>query len=143
MAITLEEIQKYIVENKSLVLATVDEAGDPQLRHLGGYNLDGKDIVFLTTSGTAKTKELEKHPQAAILFQHEGQQAPKNITIYGKAEKLSGQAAIDAAALISKRRPQIQYNPPVSVIYKVHTETIKILDFASEDKQQVIDASTL
>ena len=143
MAITLQEIQNYIVDNKSLVLATVDEAGNPQLRHLGGYNLDGRDIVFLTTAGTAKTQEIAKHPQVAVLFQHEGQQAPKNITIYGEAKKLDGQEAVDAAALISKRRPQIQYNPSVNETYKVYTKTVKILDFESEEKRLVLDAENL
>lgn len=143
MAITLKEYQDYLTENKSLVLATVDKENLPQIRHLGGYNIDGKDIVFLTTDGTGKTKDIAKNPRVAVLFQHEGQQAPKNITVYGTAERLEGQAAVDAAGLIKARRPQLQYNPPVSVIYRVKAETIKVLDFASEEKQLLIKADTL
>ena len=121
------------------MLATVDKDGNPQVRHLGGYHIDGNDVVFLTTAGTEKTKDIAAHPRVAVLFQHEGQQTPKNITIYGEAEKLEGQEAVDAANLIRQRRPQLQYKPPVSEIYKVHTKTIKILDFASEEKQYIVE----
>lgn len=143
MAVTLGEYQEYLKESKSLVLATVDEDNNPQIRHLGGYNIDGKDIVFLTTNGTGKTKDIEKNPNVSVLFQHEGQQAPKNITVYGRAERLEGQAASDAAGLIKVRRPQLSYNPPLSVIYRVKSEKIKVLDFAREEKQQTLNVDEL
>ena len=139
----LQEIKKYIYDNKSLVLSTVDEAGNPQLRHIGGYNVDGKDIVFQTTINTDKTKEIAHNNNVALLFQHEGQTAPKNITVYGRAHKLDASEAEKAATLIKERRPQLNYDPQVNVIFKVETESVKILDFTAEEKQIVVSANQL
>lgn len=139
----LNTIQKYIYDNKSLVLSTVDEVGNPQLRHIGGYTIDGKDILFQTGAGTDKTKEIANNNNVALLFQHEGQQAPKNITIYGRATQLDRADAEKAAQLIKERRPQIKYDPKVNVIFKVETDSVKILDFTAEEKQQVYAAEQL
>ena len=138
-----KEIRDYIYDNKSLVLSTVDEVGKPQLRHIGGYTIDGTDIFFQTRFDTEKTKEIANNNNVALLFQHEGQQAPKNVTIYGKAEKLDEVEAEQAANLIRERRPQLNYDPQVNVIFKVTTDSIKVLDFAAETKQLVISADEL
>ncbi len=138
-----KEIRDYIYDNKSLVLSTVDEVGNPNLRHIGGYTIDGKDIIFQTRFDTDKSKEIENNNNVALLFQHEGQQAPKNITIYGRAEKLGKIEAEQAANLIKERRPQLNYDPQVNVIFKVTTDSIKVLDFAAETKQLVISADEL
>lgn len=137
------EIKDYIYNNKSLVLSTVDEVGNPQLRHIGGYNLDGKDIVFQTGINTDKTKEIANNNNVALLFQHEGQTSPKNVTIYGRATKLDKEEAKQAANLIKERRPQLNYDPQINVIFKVETDSIKILDFAAEQKQVVVAADEL
>ena len=138
-----KEIRNYIYDNKSLVLSTVDEVGKPQLRHIGGYTIDGTDIFFQTRFDTDKTKEIANNNNVALLFQHEGQQAPKNVTIYGKAEKLDEVEAEQAANLIRERRPQLNYDPQVNVIFKVTTDSIKVLDFTAETKQVVISADEL
>lgn len=138
-----KEIRDYIYDNKSLVLSTVDEVGKPQLRHIGGYTIDGTDIFFQTRFDTEKTKEIANNNNVALLFQHEGQQAPKNVTIYGKAEKLDEVEAEQAANLIRERRPQLNYDPQVNVIFKVTTDSIKVLDFTAETKQVVISADEL
>lgn len=140
---SFSEIKDYIYENKSLVLSTVDEAGNPQLRHIGGYNIDGKDIVFQTAINTNKTREISSNNNVALLFQHEGQKAPKNITIYGKAFPLDEAEAKQAANLIKERRPQLNYDPQVNVIFKVETESVKVLDFQADPKQVVVPASQL
>ena len=137
------EIKDYIYENKSLVLSTVDEVGNPQLRHIGGYSIDGKDIVFQTAKNTDKTKDIAHNNNVALLFQHEGQQAPKNVTIYGRAIALDEEDAKKAANLIKERRPQLNYNPEINVIFKVETESVKILDFQADPKQVVVSASQL
>ena len=138
-----KEIRDYIYDNKSLVLSTVDEVGKPQLRHIGGYTIDGTDILFQTRFDTDKTKEIANNNNVALLFQHEGQQSLKNVTIYGKAEKLDEVEAEQAANLIKERRPQLNYDPQVNVIFKVTTDSIKVLDFAAETKQLVISADEL
>lgn len=138
-----KEIRDYIYDNKSLVLSTVDEVGKPQLRHIGGYTIDGTDILFQTRFDTDKTKEIANNNNVALLFQHEGQQSLKNVTIYGKAEKLDEVEAEQAANLIKERRPQLNYDPQVNVIFKVTTDSIKVLDFTAETKQVVISADEL
>ena len=137
---TLNEISKYIYDNKALVLSTVDELGNPQLRSIGGYNIDGKDIVFQTGINTDKTRDIDHNNNVTLLFQHENQQAPKNITVYGKANKLDGDAATRASELIKERRPQINFDPNQNLIYKVEVESVKLLDFAADEKLQIISA---
>ena len=143
MGITLKEYRDYLFNNKSLVLATVTGDETPNLRHIGGYNLDGKDIVFQTTRGTDKTLDIEKNEKVAAVFQHEGQTAPRNITVYGSAKALDGIEADKAVELIKARRPQLNYNPEINVIYKIKVDKIKNLDFSSETKQQVLSAAEL
>lgn len=143
MAIKAEDYKKYLVENKSLVLATVGEDQTPQVRHIGGYNLDGNDIVFLTGKDTTKTKEIAKNNHVTLLFQQEGQSAPKNITVYGVAEELIGEEAVSGAKLVTERRPQLTYDKEKNKVYRVKAEKIKVLDFASQEKIQNITAGEL
>ena len=135
MGITLKEYQDYLYDNKSLVLATVTEDTTPNLRHIGGYSIDGTDIVFQTTKGTGKTVDIKNNSSVAAVFQHEGQQSLKNITVYGKANELSGDEVGKAVELIKQRRPQLNYNPEINVIYKIEVERVKKLDFSAEEKQ--------
>ena len=136
-------IKDYIYENKSLVLATVDEAGNPQIRHIGGYTIDGKDILFSTGKDTDKTKEIANNNNVALLFQHEGQQELKNVTLYGKARKLDEEETKKAVDLIKIRRPQLRYTPEANIIYRVESESVKVLDFSKEERQVVFPASEL
>ena len=124
-------------------MATVDEAGNPQLRHIGGYTIDGKDILFSTGKDTDKTKEIANNNNVALLFQHEGQQELKNVTLYGKARKLDDEETKKAVDLIKIRRPQLRYTPEANIIYRVESESVKVLDFSKEERQVVFPASEL
>lgn len=55
----LYQYREYLYDNKSLVLSTVDNKGNPQLRSIGGYTIDGKDILFQTGVNTNKTREIK------------------------------------------------------------------------------------
>lgn len=124
-------------------MATVDEVGNPQLRHIGGYTIDGKDILFSTGKDTDKTKEIANNNNVALLFQHEGQQELKNVTLYGKARKLDEEETKKAVDLIKIRRPQLRYTPEANIIYRVESESVKVLDFSKEERQVVFPASEL
>ena len=126
-----------------MVLATVDEAGKPQIRHIGGYTIDGKDILFSTGKDTDKTREIANNNNVALLFQHEGQQELKNVTLYGKARKLDEEETKKAVDLIKIRRPQLRYTPEANIIYRVESESVKVLDFSKEERQVVFPASEL
>lgn len=145
MAWNVKEIETYLTENKSVVLATVDQSGNPQLRHLGGYGVDGLDVYFLTGKTTDKVGQIENHPEVALLFQHEGQVIPnlKSITLYGKAIEQKGDAFTQAAELIKKRRPQLVADAEKSSIYKVSADKVKILDFSSQPNVEVIEANKI
>ncbi|SDB14698.1 Pyridoxamine 5'-phosphate oxidase [Pseudobutyrivibrio sp. YE44] len=143
MGITLKEYQDYLVENKSLVLATVTENCTPNLRHIGAYNVDGTDIVFQTKKDTAKATEINNNSNVAAIFQHEGQSGLKNITVYGQAELLELDKADKAVELIKERRPQFQYNSELNNIYKIRVQQIKKLDFSLDEKVQLIDVAQL
>lgn len=138
-----KEIRDYIYNNKSLVLSTVDTEGNPQLRHIGAYAIDGLDIVFQTGATTEKIKELENNNNVALLFQHEGQETPKNLTIYGQAETLDNAQALEASKLIKERRPHINFDPNINVIVKVTTDSVKLLDFAKGRQAVVIPATDI
>ena len=137
------EIKNYIYNNKSLVLSTVDELGNPQVRHIGAYAIDGLNIVFQTGAATDKLKDIENNNNVALLFQHEGQETPKNLTIYGHAKKLGSKEALEASKLIKERRPQINFDPNVNVIVEVATDSVKILDFAKGRQPVVIPAEQI
>ncbi len=142
MALNKKDIETYLVENKSLVLATVDTNGDPQVRHIGGYGVDGLDIYFSTSRISDKVEQIDAHPEVALLFQHEGQVIPnlKNITIYGKAEKQTGDAFNKALEIIKVRRPQANADEEKSVIYKINASRIKVLDFSKQPPVEEVKA---
>lgn len=136
MGLSVEEYKTYVIENKSLVLATVGADLQPNIRHIGGYGLDGIDIVFGTGATTQKVGEIANNPKAAAVFQHENQSVLKNITVYGSLEKIA-ESEIDAQVEnIHNRRPQFQYVPGNSVLYRFRVEKIKKLDFSAENKYE-------
>lgn len=137
MAWEKNDITTYLTESKSLVLATVSQDVTPQLRSIGGYGVEDYDIYFATAKDSDKVAQISENPNVTLLFQHEDQQAPKNVTVYGTARKLQGEEYDKAAEIIRKRRPQAQINSDRN-IYHVKTSKIKILDFTSDNKVQVI-----
>lgn len=138
MAITKNEIETYLQESKSIVLATVDEEGQPDLRSLGGYNFDGYTLFFGTSAQSNKVKQLSKNNKVNILVQHEGQVIPqyKNVTIYGVAEKLTGTDYETGKSKIQERRPNIEFDEKEKNIYKVTAKSVKILDFSANTGEQ-------
>ncbi|MCD7981421.1 MAG: pyridoxamine 5'-phosphate oxidase family protein [Clostridiales bacterium] len=143
MAWNREEIINYIKDSRSLVLATVDENGFAQLRSIGGYGADGLQVYFGTAKTSGKVKQIEQNPHVALLFQHEGQQVPKNVTLYGTAAVLGEEEFESGAAVIRERRPQIAFQKEESNLYRVDVEKVKILDFGSETKIKEVRAEEL
>ena len=138
MAWSKEQIETYIKDTKSLVLATVNENGEPELRSIGGYGIRDLTIYFSTAKASAKTAQIKNNPRVALLFLQEGLAVPKNITVYGTAGTVEDHAAEEGIAVIRERRPKILYDDKTQVIYRINVEKIKILDFESEKKIQVL-----
>lgn len=137
-----EAIISYISGSESLVLATADINGQPQLRSIGGYGIEGLDIYFGTLKTSKKVTELEENPHVAVLFQHEGQVIPnfRNITVYGKAELLSAGSFDKGLEVIHSRRPQSRISTKTHNIYRIRTWEIKILDFSKEKQIEILNA---
>lgn len=138
MAENKEDIIDYLYNSKSLALATVAEDNTPQLRSIGGYGVEGYNIYFATSKDSDKVIQIANNSNVVLLFQHEGQQAPKNVTLYGKAEALEGEEYQRAVEIIKKRRPQLPLSKD-KVVYHIIPEKIKTLDFAVSPPTQVIE----
>lgn len=145
MAITKSEIETYLNENKSLVLATVGLDGIPEVRHLGAYGVEGANVYFNTAANSGKIAQIQANSNVTVLFHHEGQLPPalKNVTVYGEAEILFGTEFERGVEIIKKRRPQAQINPEVNAVIRVNAKKIKLLDFAGQEKLVTIAASEL
>jgi uncharacterized pyridoxamine 5'-phosphate oxidase family protein len=145
MAVSKNDIEDYLKGAKSVVLATVDKDGTPQVRHLGGYGVEGADVYLNTAANSEKVEQIKANPKVTLLFHQEGQQIPnlKNITVYGEARILSGEEFDKAADIIKKRRPQAQISKGVNAIIHVIPEKVKVLDFTSADKVITVPVSGL
>lgn len=139
MALKENEIVEYLKENKSIVLATLGEDNQPDLRALGGYNFDHFDLYFGTSAKSNKVKQLEINNNVTILAQRENQTIPdfKNVTIYGEAVKLTGDDYIIGRQKIQERRPSAEFEEGIKNIYKVRAKIIKVLDFSKEPENQL------
>lgn len=139
MALVLEHIITYLKNSKSIVLATVDQNNLPDLRAIGGYNFDGYIFYFATAKTSKKVEQLLHNEQVAILAQHENQTLPNysNVTIYGKAKKLTGAEYELGKAKILERRPNAIYEEASKNIYQVTPDRIKLLDLSKNANDQI------
>ncbi|WP_310603101.1 pyridoxamine 5'-phosphate oxidase family protein [Anaerosporobacter sp.] len=140
MSIDNQEISKYITESQSIVLTTVDEEGNPDIRAIGGFQFEDNALYFGTGKDTNKVKQLEHNPNVTILVQHEGQKMPnfKNVTIYGKAYPVKEDEFQGAVDIIKKRRPQLNLDGSKQHVYKVIAEKLKIVDFSAPIKERIV-----
>lgn len=139
MALNEKNLKEYIQNSKTIVLATVDENDNPNLRTLGGYNFKNYTLYFGTSNKSNKVNQIEKNNNVSVLIQHENQTIPNfvNVTIYGKAQKVQGDEYLEAADIIRKRRPNLTFQENEKSIFKVEANKIKILDFSEEPENQI------
>lgn len=138
MAKIPEDILTYIKENKTIVLATVDNDNQPDLRTLGGYNFDEAILYFATGKSSNKVGQIANHEKVTILVQSESQELNhfKNVTIYGRAQRLTGSDFEEGRKKILERR-QLPIDEESRFIYKVIPEQIKVLDFSKDSKEHI------
>lgn len=75
-----------LADPTAMVVATVDERGQPYQRIVLLKHYDEKGLVFYTNLGSRKAHQIENNPQVSLLFPwHAG--AP--VMVIGKAERLS------------------------------------------------------
>ena len=109
MGLNIKNYEDYLTESRSFVLATVGADNQPNLRHIGGYNVDGVDIIFGTSKASQKVKEIGLNNKVAALFQKEKQEGLRNFTVYGIIQKVEPDEIEKAIEIIKKRRPQFNY----------------------------------
>jgi pyridoxamine 5'-phosphate oxidase len=63
-----EALAKEPNDANAMALATVDEAGAPDVRMVLLKDADERGFVFYTNLGSAKGRQLAAHPAAALLF---------------------------------------------------------------------------
>lgn len=86
-----ETWQQQIITLKSLdptamVVATVDESGQPSQRIVLLKQLDAQGFVFFTNYGSRKAREIAGNPRVSLLFPwHE---IERQVKVCGRAEKL-------------------------------------------------------
>src|SRR3954471_10071999 len=63
-----EAVDAELTEPNAMMLATVDERGDPQARVVLLRGLEADGFRFYTNYAGAKARELRRHPRAALTF---------------------------------------------------------------------------
>jgi len=144
MALTQEQIEKYLKDTKRILLSTVTEENTADIRILGAIATDGVKVYFSTASDARKVKQIENNENVAIYFEAPGQEFPNyvNATLYGKAKKLTCEKGIEKAKeLIKGNLPKFEFTENKS-IFVVEPTQIKIFNSSAEleqDKVQIVE----
>lgn len=82
-----------IPEPNAMTLATVDEAGQPWIRTVLLKLYDQRGFVFFTNYGSAKARQIERHPRVALLFAWVA--FARQVQINGRAERVSSMESLN------------------------------------------------
>lgn len=139
MAASEEKIKEYLRMSQTIILATTDLEGLPDIRTIGGFGVSGYEVYFSTSTTSNKVHQIAKNNQVAVFFQHENQFISKyfNVTIYGQAELLTQKADINQAKdIIQNHSRGLKLGKDTHNIYKVRPSKIKILDFSGKNANE-------
>lgn len=101
-----EELWKFVEEQKSLQVATLDKRGAPHLTTLWFAMVDG-DICFETFTKSQKIVNLQRDPRIAVLLEDgTAYDALRGVSIQGRAELHSDPEVVHGYALAVMRRNQ-------------------------------------
>lgn len=75
-----------VTDPTAMVVATVDEQGQPSQRMVLLKHLDEKGFVFFTNYGSRKAREIAVNPRVSLLFPWHAME--RQVKICGKAEKI-------------------------------------------------------
>ena len=76
-----------LADPTAMVVATVDERGQPYQRIVLLKHYDEKGLVFYTNLGSRKAHQIENNPQVSLLFPWH--MLERQVMVIGKAERLS------------------------------------------------------
>jgi pyridoxamine 5'-phosphate oxidase len=81
-----QAIDAGLTEPNAMTLSTVDAAGRPQSRYVLLRGLDERGFRFYTNFASAKARELDAHPQAALTFGW--LEVHRSVRVTGRAERV-------------------------------------------------------
>ncbi len=137
MAASEEKIKEYLKMNQTIILATSDRDGVPDIRTLGGFGVSDYVIYF----ATSKTSNKVNKKEVTVFIQHENQFISKffNVTIYGEAILLEADSEYNhGKTLILSRRPSLKIRKDTHNIYKVMPKKLKVLDYSEQNSKERI-----
>lgn len=139
MAASEEKIKDYLKMSQTIILATTNKDGAPDLRTLGGYGLSEYVIYFSTIKDSHKVAQLNSKKDVAVLIQHENQYISKffNVTIYGEAVLLENDQEFEYGKnLILARKPSLKIRKDTHFIFKIIPKKLKVLDFSEQNQKE-------
>ena len=90
------EILKFISEQKTAFIASIDENGFPVMRAmLAPREIDGNDIYFSTNTSSNKVKQYLADPKASVYFYKRGRFKYQGVCITGKMQVCTDQPSKD------------------------------------------------
>lgn len=88
-----EAVEREPNDANAMALATVDEDGLPDVRMVLLKDVDADGFVFFTNLGSAKGRQLQAHPKAALLFHWKSLR--RQVRVRGAVTSVSAQEADD------------------------------------------------
>lgn len=95
-----QAVDAGLMDPTAMVLATVDEAGQPWQRIVLLKGLSAGGFVFYTNHGSPKARDIAGHPRVSLLFPWN--ELDRQVIIGGRAEKMS--LAESAAYFVTRPR---------------------------------------
>ena len=91
-----------LADPTAMVVATVDEHGQPYQRIVLLKHYDEKGMVFYTNLGSRKAHQIENNPRVSLLFPWHTLE--RQVMVIGKAERLSTQSSrISARGILESK----------------------------------------
>ena len=89
----LGELEKFIDRQKVSIVASIDEAGFPNLKAMlkPRKHVGLKEFYFSTNTSSMRVRQYQSNPKASIYFYHKGLIRYEGVMLIGKMEVLTDQ----------------------------------------------------
>lgn len=89
----LQKLEKFIDRQKVSIVASIDEAGFPNLKAMlkPRKHVGLKEFYFSTNTSSMRVRQFQSNPKASIYFYHKGLIRYEGVMLIGKMEVLTDQ----------------------------------------------------
>lgn len=89
----LQKLEKFIGRQKVSIVASIDEAGFPNLKAMlkPRKHVGLKEFYFSTNTSSMRVRQYQSNPKASIYFYHKGLIRYEGVMLIGKMEVLTDQ----------------------------------------------------